>query len=306
MIKRWILYLASLLGCIIFFAAYGEWVAWLILVMVAAAPFLSLALSVIPMLAMRPALELPSAVEMGQEVKLELNVKSPLPLLPFQCSLQLTHSLTGECLSALSGTVLPTEHCGQLEVNCDRFYILDLLGLFRFRTVRLPPRCILVRPVPITVQPSKDLERFLAHSWKPKPGGGFSEQHELRQYRPGDNLNQVHWKLSAKAGKLIIREPMIPDLGQVLLTMELSGSPDVLDLKFGRLLWMSRYLLAQQLPHQLRVLTGEGLQIHTVTDEAQLSQAVDHLLGCTPAQEVSMPCTVASWQYHIGGDRDEQ
>ncbi|MBR2633811.1 MAG: DUF58 domain-containing protein, partial [Lentisphaeria bacterium] len=49
---------------------------------------------------------------------------------------------------------------------------------------------------------------FSKASGRPKPGGGYGENYEIRQYRPGDNLNQIHWKLSAKVGDLMLREPM--------------------------------------------------------------------------------------------------
>jgi len=43
---------------------------------------------------------------------------------------------------------------------------------------------------------------------KPKHGGGYAEEHELREYRPGDMVNSIHWKLSSKTDKVIVREPL--------------------------------------------------------------------------------------------------
>ena len=150
------------------------------------------------------------------------------------------------------------------------------------------------------------LERYIAGAWRPKHGGGFAENHDLRLYRPGDDLRQIHWKLAAKTGKLIFREPIEPTRGKVLLTMELSGDPNTVDTKMGKLLWMSRYLLENDLHHDVRCLTGRGTESYTVTDEESLMQVLRSLLGAPKTQNGSLPlATDAAWQYRIGGGDDE-
>jgi hypothetical protein len=91
------------------------------------------------------------------------------------------------------------------------------------------------------------LARYAGRAWKPKPGGGFAENHEIRLYRPGDKMNQIHWKLSSKMNKLMVREAMEPVQDRVLVEMILRGTPEELDRKFGRLLWTGNYLLEQGL-----------------------------------------------------------
>ena len=305
MVKRWLLYLVALLGCIIFFGAYQGWVAWLMLLTVALAPLLSLALAVIPMMTVRPTFLFPGAAEAGQAENLDVRLKSSFPVPPCTCQFEVRHSISGTMAVLPSGSPLPTEHCGQVTVSGGRFYVYDYLGLFRHHQRRTVSKSILVRPKPLAVKPPKDLERFLSQSWRPKPGGGFSEQHELRLYRPGDSLNQIHWKLSAKTGKLTIREAMVPNYGRVLLTMELSGTPEEIDRKFGRLLWMGQYLLEQGLRYEIWVRTASGVEKHTVVWESDLNAAIDSLLCCTAAEAGFVPDAAASWQYHIGGEPDE-
>ena len=120
-------------------------------------------------------------------------------------------------------------------------------------------------------------------------------------------MNQVHWKLSAKTGKLILREPMQPIRGRMLVTMNLHGTPAELDQKFGQLLWLGDYLLGKELGFDLRVLTAQGVLTRHITDKKSLQNAVDALLCAAPVQQGDMrrmPDT-ASWHYHIGGDPDE-
>ena len=93
----------------------------------------------------------------------------------------------------------------------------------------------------------------------------------MRLYRPGDSLNQVHWKLTAKTGKLVVREALEPQLGRMLLTMNLRGNPDILDRKFAELLWMGRHLTELGMRFEIHALTGFGVWMRTVTSEPELS-----------------------------------
>ena len=152
-----------------------------------------------------------------------------------------------------------------------------------------------------------DLTGYLTQRWHPKHGGGYAENHEIRQYHPGDNLNQIHWKLSAKAGNLMLREPMEPDRGLMLVTMDLCGTASELDDKFGHLLWLSNWLLEHQIIFDVQVLTGNGIEGWTIRDEWDLHECMESLLCAPYAAEGSIqnrPLT-AAWQHHIGGEKVE-
>ena len=147
-----------------------------------------------------------------------------------------------------------------------------------------------------------DISRFLCSAMRPKAGGGFSETHELRLYRPGDKLNQIHWKLSAKTGEMIVREPMEPLKTQIFVEMELRGTDEELDRKFGRLLYMSDRLLQLGFPHELRVLTGRGVQNLSVANQEELERHLGVLLGepQAPVGDELEPVS-AAWRYRVGG-----
>ena len=306
MIKRWILYLVALSGCLVFFAAYQGWTAWILLVTVALMPLLSLVLSLPLVYFAKAGFRLPEAVTAGEELTLDIAMHSPLPLPPSGGRYQVTHSITGENRTLESGKDLPTDHCGHLVCKSRGLGFYDLLGLFRLGR-NLPPQVVLIRPRPLAAELPQALERHLAHAWKPKYGGGFSENHELRLYRPGDSLNQVHWKLSAKTGKLIIREAMIPACSSIRLSAELTGTPEEVDRKLGRLLSLGAHLLELQITFDICVLTGNGLQSWTVSNETALRDAIDGILCCAPAPQGAAFHweNTAAWQLHVGGDADE-
>ncbi len=305
MVKRWFLYLLTLAGCVGFYAAYQGWMAWFLLNLVGCLPLFSMAVSLVPILLVRPAPKVPGAVTRQQPVRLGVQIRSPLPLPPCRCRFRVTYTLTGETMMLSAGEQLPTDHCGEIRCENTAFAVFDFLNLIALPRKRLEPIRVLVRPEPIAVPLPRDLDRFLAQAWKPKYGGGFAENHELRLYRPGDGLNQVHWKLTAKTGKLMIREPMEPQMGRVLLTLDLTGQPKVLDEKLGKLLFLSKHLLSLGLKHEIMAHTGSGLLTLPVPGEPALYEAVDTLLSVPGAatDAVQAVPVYASWQYHIGGDR---
>ncbi len=307
MVRRRLLYLAVLCGCLVFYVAYQEWFSWFLLLLVAGLPWLSLLLSLPAILTFRAEPAGPGTVDMGIPAQVRLMGGCRLPVPPFQGKLRGKRITTGEQFRHKNNMELPTGHCGGLLVTAEKVRVCDYLGLFRIPVGRCQERTVIVRPRPVRIPELPALERYLARSWRPKVGGGFAENHELRLYRPGDSLNQVHWKLTAKTGKPIIREPMEPERGLVLVTMDLRGTEGELDRKFGQLSWLGGYLLEKSVHFELRVLTGEGVRSRLVTGEQVLRDTLDSLLCTPPAAEGSLREKEyrASWQYHIGGDANE-
>lgn len=302
MVTRRILYLLALLGCVVFYWAYREWLSWFMLMLILLLPWFSLLMSLPALLTCRAEVSCPHAVDRGAEAELVWQGRSPFPLPSLTGKLVVENRLCGLTRKKRSGEDLPTEHCGQLSITLRRPRCHDYLGLFALPVHRQSGARVLVRPVPIAPAEVPDMSRYQVSMWRPKPGGGFSENHELRLYRPGDSLKQVHWKLSAKTATLITREPMEPLRSRMLLTLELRGTPEELDSKLGRLVWMSRYLLECALPHQIQCLTGNGMRNFGVSCPEDLARTVDELLQSLPAGDAEPAYSSATWRYHIGGD----
>lgn len=291
----------------IFYIAYQEWLSWLVLMLLLFLPVFSLAVSLPAIAGFRMAPEGPDRAEMGSRVMVRLMGWSRFPVPPFRGRLVLRHAVTGRTWTLPGTAFLPTDHCGGITARVEKGRVYDYLGLFSFRVKQDGSKTLRICPRPVKVWDIPNVDRFLARSWRPKPGGGYAENHELRLYRPGDSLNQVHWKLTAKTGKLTIREPQQPDLGRVLVSLHLRGDADTLDRKLGRLLWLGNYLLAKGLSFELQALTGNGLLTWPISDENALGYALDQLLVSPAAAEgdVQSPRQAAAWYYHIGGAPDE-
>lgn len=307
MIRRWCLYLALVLGCVTLNVAYQGWLAWLLLMALLWMPVLSLIVSLPAMLTLRLKPDHGGNAVMGSRVELRVRARCLFPMPLYRCRVRVTRTITAESFWLQHGDLLPTEHCGQLLCQPEKRWVYDYLGLFRLKARKSEASLVTVRPVPVKMEVPADLERHMAKGWRPKPGGGFAENHELRLYRPGDMLNQIHWKLTAKTGKLMIREAMEPQRSRMRLTLDLQGTPQELDNKMGKLLWMGKHLLDRQLHFEITVLTGEGVQSMDVSTERMLTQVIDRLLGMTPAEEGSVLqyCAPSDWCCHIGGGTDE-
>ncbi len=306
MLRRWLLYLAVLTGLIIFYWAYREWFSWLALLGVLCLPVAVLLMSLPAMLSTKLSIECPAYLSIGDKHKVSFSVKSRLVSPPFSGRIRVKRVTTGETWLLKEGKHLPTKHCGELRCYPEKSRVYDYLGLFFLRVQKNAGVSVVVRPVVQKIDRVPRLERYVSVSWRPKPGGGFAENHDLRLYRPGDNLTQIHWKLSAKTGKYIVREPLEPGKSRVLLEMILRGAPEELDNKFGKLMGMSQYLLEQGLTHELRVLTGSGVQCLIVSNRTELETAIDTLLKMPPApQGAKLERVSASWQYMVGGDGDD-
>jgi hypothetical protein len=251
-------------------------------------------------------LRCPNHVTVGDSVAISYTTSGFFPAPAIKGKVRVTRLFTGKTWKLRLGAALPTNHCGGLEILSTGLWVCDYLGLFCLPVRGKDKKVLAVRPAPVPMEEPPDMSRYLVNAWKPKPGGGYAENHELRLYRPGDNLHQVHWKLSAKTGKMILREPMEAIRGLSKVTLELRGTPKELDQKLGKLRWLSLYLLQKEVPHRIECLTGRGMEHLDIGGEDDVLRALDVLLKARVAEKTAQPeYGYASWRYHIGGDSDE-
>ena len=170
---------------------------------------------------------------------------------------------------------------------------------------------IAVEPEPQEPAELPNLSHFQYRSYHPKPGGGFSEIHDLREYRPGDSLHEIHWKLSAKSDKLIVREAEEPDLGLIVLSFDFSGTRTQLDSTLRQLLWLSGWLIDRGVPHQIDWIEPDSLEpqtksVKTLDDLKSLLNTLlqTHLTGNTPSL-ASRAYPHADWRYHVQSETQE-
>lgn len=321
MVKNRILYGLFLLAAVIFHSFYTGWFSFFLLVFAVLLPVFSLLVSLPAMIRAAYEADLPARCFCGQTVQYRLTARHMAKLPVSRCRLRLTVSdaVGGEVRQQrleLAGTLgfalrIDTRHADVQTFQPGKGRVCDALGLFSL-PLRLPDACsIAVEPEPQEPPVLPNLSHFQYRSYHPKPGGGFSEIHDLREYRPGDSLHEIHWKLSAKTDKLIVREAEEPDLGLVVLSFDFSRTRTQLDSTLRQLLWLSGWLTEREVAHQIDWIEPDSLEpqtksVKTPDDLRELLNTLlqTHLTGNTPSL-ASRAYPHADWRYHVQPEEQE-
>lgn len=274
-----LIYGTALALCGLMYLVWGEWLLWVLLAAVLGLPWVSLGLSIRSIAAFRAVPSGPKHLVQGQHGELSLLGCCTRPVPPFRGRLVLQQGFTGQRSRYRPEKGIPTEHCGCLRVRVEKARVCDYLGIFAFPVRNRGETLVIVRPRSI---PGPSPGEALA----PAPLGGIRSQDDeaLRPYCPGDSLKSVHWKLSAKSGTLIFRQPVTPQVELPKLQTVLSGSPGELDRKLGRLLWLGEAHLREDRAFSLEAVTGAGTLTFGIRSPQELYDALDQLL-CAPLAE---------------------
>lgn len=103
----------------------------------------------------------------------------------------------------------------------------DPLGVFRFsRTIELPDAEVVVWPLALPLR-SLGLAQFFAAALagegeRPRPGAGVQPL-GLREHRAGQPLQRIHWRASARLGRLVLSERESPALARLVIALDLEG-----------------------------------------------------------------------------------
>ena len=144
--------------------------------------------------------------------------------------LQLTNAVTGETQRKRvsfreSGQwILESQYCGCIECRVTGFWCYDLFGILPVRIPCKSKKRIVVTPDTFSVEPETILTQSNQDEcteYAPdKKGSDRSETLQIRDYVPGDPLQQIHWKLSSKLDKLIVRDSAQPVDWELMVFLE--------------------------------------------------------------------------------------
>lgn len=123
------------------------------------------------------------------------------------------------------------EYSGMNEVRIEKVQIYNSFSLFR-PTMRVRTGITFLvmpeyREFPIEIKTiyeenEGESERFSMT----KPGGDPSELYDIREYRPGDRVNRIHWKFSAKNNTLMVQDYGFPIACDTAIFVDISGEKD--------------------------------------------------------------------------------
>ncbi len=293
MSSRRLVYLTALVMGAVVHSLYGQYLSYILLRFLILLPFVSLLVSLPAMLRVRVWLSASGASPRGEAAAARLRVDSRF-FLPVGClSLSFTgeNKFTGEkvvdkqrfrywgVLKAEESLRLPSDRCGVISCSLGRVWAWDYMGIFCLPVRRCDPAIYTVLPIPQEPKPLPELDQDSAITLKPKPGGGYSEEHELRPYRQGDPLNVIHWKLSSKLDETIVREPQLMQRKRVALSITPKGTAKELESQLDQLLYLSMDLISRGIPH--RICFGAHMEAY-IRDKNSLDEFLLMVLSARP------------------------
>lgn len=265
------------------------------------------------------SLSLPEGGQKGETVegRLLLTNQGILPV-RVMLNLHVKNCRTGEALTEpIALTLLPKRqktasfqlhcpYCGSITVSAADAVASDALGLLRLKTtcrasasLRVLPR--LFKPEILLTDSGSALPDSDVYA-ADKSGSDPSETYTIREYVAGDAIRQIHWKLSEKTDRLMVRELGLPIVQEVLLLFEIGTAANAADADAAAevFLSLSNALLAEGCPHLLGWCGENGqFSLSAVTDSASFAAAQAALL-CLPSRSEASVAEAFMTQSRLG------
>ena len=271
-----ILYQVILVFSVIFYVIYPRWFSWYFIVLVLLIMPFDLIVSLPGMLRRGVLMTAPKTLKQGAKGTLTVITTQKKSYPAGRIKIRLLEKSEGiNCVHRLKcgsepdsryEMAIDTSRSGYTSFYVRRIWVTSLLGLF---SLPVAARCrsgVLVMPSPVKPQRMLSLPRISV--LRAEQSGIFSEEHDLRPFRPGDPLKSVHWKLSAKHDSLIVREPLLPPPHSRLIHISGWKGARERNLILGRLVWVSDYLLGRDLHYFVRL--GDKGPVVEITHKGQL------------------------------------
>lgn len=173
------------------------------------------------------------------EISLEIVNPAIIPVVLLGCRVCTENQLNGQRQKVRINTWLPgkrkqvvtlgvgSPYSGRLRVSIPWVMLYDCFGLIGVRCKTSVVYHVTVQPDTFDMsivlnQTAISLSESDIYSQE-RPGYDMTETFQIREYIPGDSIRQVHWKLSNKLDRMIVRDPALPVIQNVLVFWERTG-----------------------------------------------------------------------------------
>lgn len=300
----WLLWILAAAALYLFINNLGTRVVLLSSIIV---PLLSIGVCALASAKLAAEVALPRQCQKGQRLTglLQIENRSMVPIVQMNCVLKCDNLLTGEkqeqklwfSIEGKCGTAIPFDlkmtRCGKRRITVGDFRTMDVFGLAAF-----PLKCearqeLVIVPHGFEMQVKLIEDMLLSLDSETysmaKAGTDSSETFAIREYVPGDSMKSIHWKLSQKADRLMVRELGLPIVNRVLLLLETSITEtetvraDQIDALAEAFVSLSQALLGQDIQHSLGwkdMKTGIYVQ-YEIAETDHLAAAVGEIMGNT-------------------------
>lgn len=249
-------------------------------------------------------MEIPPAVQEGQEVSLSLDVYSGSSLLTagyilaeiviknemFQTEerrkLQMSPAGRGDHFEVLVSADL----CGTTSIECEQLWIFDFFKLFRVSGQK--PKSVRTVVYPQNIDVQMEMNRNMAGAPQDegmiqnRRGNDPSEIFDIREYVPGDDIRSIHWKLSSKTDTLILKEAsdpshynavLIPDFGREQLGK--TAVSEEFNTAVGIGAAVGQQFIEKGIPFCIAFPTEKGLQLTEIRSRSGYQKMLTQWLG---------------------------
>ena len=187
--------------------------------------------------------------------------------------------------------------CGRITVSCKSVRVQDLLRLFSVPAEGFAPVQAVIHPHRVQVE--VELSRTAIGSprsdgmMQNRKGSDQREMFDIREYAPGDDVRSIHWKLSAKADELIVRQASDPSHYDIVILPDFGrkadGKPtDAVEcnaaVAYGAAI--GGQLLRRGAGFCMAIPSANGLELCEVRTPREYQQMITHWLSC-PVQETA-------------------
>lgn len=264
MLKNRLACIVALLGATAFFIFYRGYLSYFLFLFLVSILLLSYLLSRPGVRNLQAALHLnTSQIQRGQAFTCYLKIAnaSRFPAACMTMEIDVKNLLSGESsrqtirLTAIRHRQtcklsFTAAHCGLVHIQLTRIRAYDYLGLFARTQLDPPVLSVLVLPHPAILAESVEWEDGVAFrpSSALQTSTGPSGIYDVREYRAGDALNSIHWKLSAKTERTMVRE-QLQNMGScIILSLDFFGDMQTLDNVWDHVGAFADALLSRQQP----------------------------------------------------------
>ena len=244
MLTRKIVYLISMLAIILINIMYVEYSPYIVLLIMILLP-LTLYIYIFvtsKLISVHTKME-DQTVDRGDKIKFEIIVNniSIFPAPNITVMVEYKYNNCNESMykqfvinakvfekTRVSGNMM-LNYCGNLSVGITKAYIYDPLKIFRrkiqcddYNHIIVMPK--LVEPDYYTLHTPDSSIIDSSYYSKKNVGNDSSEIFDIREYKDGDNISRIHWKLSAKQDKFIVKKFSMPINKSNVILVELFDS----------------------------------------------------------------------------------
>ena len=280
----WLVLEGLFLGFFLYFGSSGALALAVVLVLI---PLVSVPVNLVLRKSIEVWVEVPGSLRKGDEGAVFVKLRNPtlFPALRVVCRITVDNQLNREQMHQWLFTyVFPlkeqrcalqagSQYCGRLRIGVEKLKLYDCFGLIGIPCSASAAGHITVQPetfesvVQLNPDPnSTDDSDAYSQS---RPGFDLTETYQIREYTPGDSPKQIHWKLTGKLDRLVVRDPGLPITRNVLVFWERTGEtgdPALTDAQ------------AEVVFSLCRSLMDSGIQFTLAWNDPKQNQLVRHFL----------------------------